>query len=236
MPNRLFVDELVSVGMVAAGDNPEAEVLIYKSHNRLDETQTSRIENSAGSATSTREVTMDLSVIEDQDIRKSVEDHIAGLESQISELTAPTDDEVVKAESDQVQEFIAKQQEELETLRKDLDVERATRRTAEFVAKAEPLVGLLGKADEMGPILADIAEKAPESYEKLEGALVAAAQREDMAKLFSELGAGEGEADADPIARRDAWVEKNKQDGETVTQARSRFWNENPDMVEESRS
>lgn len=236
MPNRLFVDELVSVGMVPSGDNPEATVLIYKSHDPQDEVEGSRMISSAESASSTREVTMDLSVIEDQDIRKSVEDHIAGLESQISELQAPSEEEVVKAESDEVQEFIAKQTEEIASLRKDLDEERATRRTNEFITKAEPLVGLLGKAEDMGPILADIAAKAPESYEKLEGVLTAAAQREGMAKLFSELGTGEGEADADPIARRDAWVEKNRKDGEDINQARSRFWSENPDMVEESRS
>jgi len=32
-PNRLWVDEILSIGLVAAGDNPDAEVLIYKSRN-----------------------------------------------------------------------------------------------------------------------------------------------------------------------------------------------------------
>ena len=30
--NRLFVTELKSIGLVHAGDNPESEVVIYKSH------------------------------------------------------------------------------------------------------------------------------------------------------------------------------------------------------------
>jgi len=31
MPNRLFVDEILSVGLVNAGDNPDAEVVLFKS-------------------------------------------------------------------------------------------------------------------------------------------------------------------------------------------------------------
>ena len=33
MPNRLFVDEILSIGLVNRGDNPESEVLIFKSRN-----------------------------------------------------------------------------------------------------------------------------------------------------------------------------------------------------------
>jgi len=33
MPNRLFVTSLKSIGLVVAGDNPESEVLLYKSRN-----------------------------------------------------------------------------------------------------------------------------------------------------------------------------------------------------------
>ena len=32
-PNRLYVDEILSVGMVKAGDNPESEVMLWKSHD-----------------------------------------------------------------------------------------------------------------------------------------------------------------------------------------------------------
>jgi len=234
LPNRLYVDELVSIGLVPSGDNPDAEVLIYKSHPDGGSTLKPDVKN-AESVPTTNEVNMDLSAIEDQDLRKSVEDKIAELETQISELAAPETDEVVKAESEEVQEAFVKQQEEIAVLRKDLDDERTARRTKEYVEKAVAFQALLGKADEVGPILADIAENAPESYEKLEGALTAAAQRKDMAKLFSEVGAGEAEGETDPVAKRDVWVEKNQKDGESVEAARSRFWNSDPDAVEESR-
>ena len=232
MPNRLFVEKLTSVGMVADGDNPDAEVLIYKA--RTDPGST--MKTSAESAPTTNEVNMDLSAIEDQDLRKSVEDKLADLEKQISELAAPEVEEVIKTETTEVQEAFAKQQEELEDLRKNLDEERTARRTKEYVEKAQPFQALLGKAEEVGPILADIAEHAPESYEQLEKSLTAASQRADLAKLFSEVGTGEGEGESDPIAKRAAWVSKNRQEGETVESANSRFWTENPEAVEESRN
>jgi len=40
MPNRLFVTSLKSIGLVAAGDNPESEVVIFKARN--NETSTER--------------------------------------------------------------------------------------------------------------------------------------------------------------------------------------------------
>lgn len=236
MSNRLFVDELVSVGLVPSGDNPEAEVLIYKAHpeSQVEVVKLSDQKNSAESASTTREVIMDLSAIEDQTLRKAIEGKFAEMQGQIDELT-PSDD-VVKAESDEVQELIAKQQEELQRVSKDLADERAARRTTEFIAKAEPLQGLLGKPEDVGPVLADLSDKAPDSYEKLESWLTAASQREDMAKLFSTMGAGEGEGESDPIAKRESWVKANRQEGETEAQTRARYWTEHPEAVEESRS
>jgi hypothetical protein len=229
--NRLFVDELVSVGMVKAGDNPESEVVIYKSHNSNShgesQLESPPIDKNAESVPQTEKVNMDLSAIEDQDLRKAVEARIADLEAQI-----PETDDVAKDAEPEVQEFIAKLQESQEDLQKQLDDERTARRTAEYVVKAEAFTGLLGKAEEIGPVLADLADKAPDSFAKLETALDAAAQRKDMAKLFSELGSGEGEADADPIAKRDAWVQANKASDETSEQARARFWKEHPDEKE----
>lgn len=237
MANRLYVDKLVSIGLVEAGDNPEAEVLIYKS--RPDEGST--MTKSAESAPTTKKVHMDLSAIEDQDLRKSVEDHIAGFETQISELedkveaAEPAPDPVEKADPE-VQVLIKEQNDKIAELEADVTKERAARRVEEYVAKAKPLTGLLGKADEIGPVLAELSDKAPDAFDKLFSNLEAASQRTDLAKLFSELGTGEGEGESDPIAKRAVWVEKNRQDGETVESANSRFWTENPEAVQESRN
>jgi hypothetical protein len=234
-PNRLFVDEIVSIGLVAAGDNPDATVEIYKSHGKPVS-----IPDRTESPQFTPGAEMDLSGMKDQDLRKSIEDHIAESEQKISDLQTELDKTVepdpVDEASDEVKAVLKEQEDALEQVRKELADERTARRTAEYISKAEPLAGLLGKPDEVGPVLAELADKAPDAYAKLEGALVAASQRDDLAKLFSEIGTGDSEGETDPIAKRDDWVAKNKTSDETDTQARARFWVENPEAKEESRN
>ena len=186
---------------------------------------------------------MDLSAIEDKDLRKSIEAHIAesdtkisDLETQVETLTPDDPETMVKGASEEIQALIAKLETDAAEDRKALAAERKERLATEYVARAELLSGLLGKAEEMGPVLAELADQAPDAYEKIEGALTAATQRKELADLFKEIGTGETEAESDPIAKRDAWVTDNKQDGETAEQTRARFWKENPEAVEESRS
>ncbi len=301
---RLFVDELLSIGLVTAGDNPDAEVLIYKSRD-FDKREVSEEEReklagkgqampdgsfpiastadlknaiqafgraknktavkkhiirrakslgktdllpegwskmapNAESVTTSNGVHMDLSAIEDQDLRKQVEDAFAESDTKISELEGevekltPPPDPVVEA-SDEIKALLKERDDKIAEVEKSLAEERQTRRTAEYTAKAKPLGVLIGTADEAGPLLADIAEKAPESYEKLEPMLVMAANRLNEGGLFKEYGAGEGEGETDPIAKKDAWIEKNKASDETVEHARARYWDEHPEAVKESR-
>ena len=305
MPNRLFVDEILSVGMVKAGDNPDAEVLLFKSRD-VDKRQfsteqrealadkgqalpdgsfpivnkgdlrnaigafgrsanktaarrhiikrakalgatemlpdgwdVSKMTASVENAPTEPGVRMDLSAIEDQELRKSIEDTIAEKDNQISDLT----DQVDKVEadptedaSDEVKAILKEQADKLEKVTEDLAKERQERRTAEYIEKAKPLEVLLGKADDIGPVLAELAEAAPEAFAKLEAPLTAASQRKELAALFAETGAGEGEGESDPISKRDAWVKENKKDTESAQQANARFWKEHPEQKEESRS
>ena len=182
---------------------------------------------------------MDLSAIEDKELAKSIKDAFAEKDTQISDLT----DQVEKVEadptddaSDEVKAILKAQADELKEVRSDLAKEKTERRTAEYIEKAKPLEVLLGKADEIGPVFAALAEAAPDDFAKLEGALTAASQRSELAALFAEVGAGEGEGDADPIDKRDSWVKENQKDSESVQQANARFWKENPEQKEESRS
>ena len=184
---------------------------------------------SAGSATVEEGdgMPIDLSAIEDADLRKSIEDALAEKDSQITALQAeitPEPDPVEKA-SDEVKAILKSQEEELAKVRDDLAKERATRRQAEFAKRAERLA-FIGKADDMAPVLEEIeASVSPETYEKLETALQTANSRVEAAAnqgLFKELGTEEG-SEAAYEDRRDAWVEKNRKDDESVAQARKRF-------------
>jgi len=185
---------------------------------------------------------MELSAITDEELRKSISDTIAEKDTKISDLEAqvekfesenepdPTDDA-----SDEVKAILKERDEQLAELRKDLDEAVTKARVEEYIVKAEPFAGLLGSPKEIGPVLADLAFKAPESFTVLVNALTAASQREEMGKLFSTMGTSEGEGESDPIDQRDVWVEKNMKDGETVNQANARFWNAHPEAVKESR-
>lgn len=182
---------------------------------------------------------IDLSAIEDAELRKSIEDAVSALTDEVETLKAQLEEEPpdpLEKAAPEVKAMIEKEREEREKLQKELADERQERREAEFIAKAKPLGVVVGKAEEAGPLLASIADKAPEEYEKLEPMLKQAATLLNKSGLFKEFGAGEGEGETDPVQRRDAWVEKNRKDGETVAQARSRFWKENPEAVEEARS
>lgn len=245
--NRLFVDALKSVGLVSAGDDPEATVTFWKSADAPemlpDESGGTKVSPSGETASDEQGFDVDLSAIEDADLRKSIEDAVAEKDSQLEELTAkvaeltPDPDPVEKAD-DEVKALIEKERAERVELQKQLDAEVAKRRTVEYIEKAKPLAALLGKAEDVGPVLADLATKAPESYEKLEGWLTAGTQRKELAKLFSEMGGPAGEAEADPIAQRDSFVKKyvTENPDKSEAEARAAFWKAHPEAKEELRS
>lgn len=234
--NRLFVNALKSVGLVGAGDDPEAQVTFWKSKDsemRTTDPDVTKVLTSAESAPGQGDSMpeLDLSAIESEDIRKAVETAIAAKDAEIEDLKAqlePDESPVDKADPE-VQAILKAQQEEVAKLREELADEQKTRRVEKFTAKAAPMETLLGKAEEMGPVLEALEAADPDAYNKLESALVAASQREELAHLFKTLG-HEGESEADPISARDSWVAKNRNEGETEYDARARFWKAHPEM------
>lgn len=176
----------------------------------------------------------DLSAL-DEEIAKSVSEHVAALESRIAELEAAsvepeTDTDILKTAPDEVRELVAKQQEQIADLAKALEAQAAEKRDAEFVAKAADL-GILGDPDEVGPVLGAIADAAPDAWGQLEAMLTAVAQRADLGEVFKEYG--RNDAPADPMTRRDAYVAKQRDLGDKrpVDELRAEFWVENRDAV-----
>lgn len=195
-----------------------------------DSWEVTKMDASAESAQVVTGEPMDLSAIESEDLRKSIEDALAEKDSQISELTAKVDDltpdpDPVEKADDEVRALIEKEREEREALQKQLDAERATRREAEFLAKAKKLEYAVGKPEDIASHLEKLEAAAPESYAELEKVLQTAASRVEAAMnqgLFKELGTSEG-TEAAYEDKRDAWVEKNRKDGESLQEARGRF-------------
>jgi hypothetical protein len=300
MPNRLFIDELTSVGLVDRGDNPGAEVLIYKAAREFspeqregladegmampdgsfpipDKDALKRAVQSIGRTKPGRRAAvmahikrrakalgaadmipqgwvkkdstnvdksvinipkqgpaphrtkgvrmpLDLTAVEDEDLRTAIEKHVADLEAQIEDSTS--DDEVSKAQADKI-----------EALEKRLAEETGKRRQVDFEKRAETFEKMLGKPDEIGPVLDALEAAAPEAYSKLETALIAAAGRVDLSKLFAEFGSG-SDGETDPIAKRDAYVADQKKAGstETVEKLRAEFWTAHPEEKQALRS
>lgn len=73
-------------------------------------------------------------------------------------------------------------------LERILNEERDQRLTREYIAKAAEFTSLPVKAEEFGPVLKAVAEKAPEEYAKIESLLKAANEQLRQASLFAEVG------------------------------------------------
>lgn len=147
------------------------------------------------------------------------------------------EDALAKA-SDEVQALIAdrdaeitKRDEELAKARAELAEVELAKRDAEFVKRVsdDELEVLLGKADEVGPVLRELADAAPDAFDSLYKNMQAAAQRVDLAGTLAEIGEDQGEID--PLAKRDAWVSKMRKDGDSrsVATLRTDFWETHPD-------
>lgn len=229
--NRLFIDKIISVGAVPEGDDPAATITFFKASPHGEEHTTP--DRGTDDEREDR-MDFDLSAL-DEEIAKSVSEHVAALEARITELEAAsvepeTDTDILKTAPDEVRELVAKQQEQIADLAKALEAQAAEKRDAEFVAKAADL-GILGDPDEVGPVLGAIADAAPDAWGQLEAMLTAVAQRSDLGEVFKEYG--RNEPTSDPMARRDAYVVKQRDLGDKrpVDELRAEFWAENRDAV-----
>ncbi len=299
MPNRLFIDEIMSVGLVDNPDNPDAQVAIYKrafsTEQRVRLARQGKAipqRNSEGEIVSggypivtvgdlrnaiqaigraaagergkvmahikrrakalgrsdlipdtwkrnttqgkmaaksrptvpgkeTHMAALDLSAIEDDDLRKTIEDHVAEVEAErddaLAKLEEPEPEDVLK---DAPPELVAKIEaaearaahaEEEVAKERDARVEKETRAAAEEL----PFVG---SVDELQPIAKS------EVWELVQPILERANQRLRESELFKTFGpAGDDEADYE--ARRDAWVAEYQKTHPDITtvQARAEF-------------
>jgi len=229
----LYVEEIVSIGAVDAGDNPEADITFWKRHPRSRDTADTKEQDMAE---------LDLSGLPEETV-DAINKHVAALETERDEALAalPEEDPAEKAvadASDEVKELIAKQRADLAAQSDALDTEIAKRRDTEFIAKtrADKLEVLLGKAEDVGPLLRRLDDADPEAFKAVYQAIATAAQRDDLAKMFTELGSNDGEK-ADYEGQRDAWVAKQRKDGsdDTVIELRKQFVERHPDLVAASR-
>ena len=235
---RLRVDRIVSVGAVAAGDNPEAEILFYKS--KTDEPLEGRTEGSG--------MAFDLSHLTDED-RDPIQKHVDALEAQISELkqaaTVEGEEEgkdllpddlpepVAKALADRDAE-IAKARTEAAEAKAEADKLRDDRDTEKYDARAAELENVLGP--DMGPVLKALGtSNAAADYATLDAALGKLVKWEGMSDLLREHGdsAATGSA-VDQIAAFAKEIQAADKDL-TPAGARAQAWTEHPELKDQYR-
>lgn len=233
----LFIKDLVSIGAVDSGDNPEAEIVFWKRRK-------AKAQPEPGANESSRMIeNIDLTGIPDE----TAEALVAAFEVLKAERDAALEavpqieEPVEKALDDDTAELIAKAKAEADEAKALLAVEVAKRRDTELVMKIreDGLEPLLGASDEIAPNLRALQDAAPEAFAAVYGNLVAAAQRVDLAKAFSELGSNPGEQDTTYEGLRDAYVAKRLADlkqpasPDIIIKLRSEFAATNPNAGKE---
>ena len=235
---RLRVDKIVSVGAVAAGDNPHAEILFYKS--KADEPLEGRTERG--------DMAFDLSHLTDED-RDPIQKHVDALEAQIVDLeqaaTVEGEEEgkdllpddlpepVAKALADRDAE-IAKARTEAADAKAEADKLRDERDTEKYDARAAELENVLGP--DMGPVLKALGtSNAAADYATLDAALGKLVKWEGMSDLLREHGdsAATGSA-VDQIA---AFAKELQKDDRELSYADAKVmaWSDHPELKEQLR-
>ena len=210
---RLHVTSITSIGAVSAGDNPRAEILLFKKRPTQTEpvakvkpSRTANVENEEYSmerpdltSLSEEDQAVIVKAFDEADELVNAVEEINKLEAQVTELT-PTPDPIVE-ESDEVKAEFAKRDGRIEELQKALDAETHQRELTEWVSKARPLETVVGDADEAGAKLKEIASAVHEkTMDWLTDRLskVATVIKADT-RIFKELGEGDAGDAADQI-------------------------------------
>ncbi len=242
MPKRLFVDRIESIGAVEDGDNPHAEILLFKSRKQTT-TESSGDTSDGGQMTD-----LDLSAL-DEDVQKQIEAHIAeAVEAAVAERVANDDDgpdplpddlpEAVTKRLSEQDAAIAKARKETEAAEARIAKMEEDAATARWTERAGELTPLLGKPGDVADVLKQLAADSPEAFDKFNEMLnvpLSVAQATDS-DLFREIGDGGDDASARSQIEAIAKEKRDKNPDLTAAQARAEAWDENPHLVALSRN
>jgi hypothetical protein len=246
MPRRLHVTKLTSIGAVAEGDNPEAEILFFKSK------QAEPLEGRTHGGGPVAETTVDLSSLDDE-VRASVEAATAESVAKIEELTAQVTElkaQVVVDEEeilpDDLPEAVAKRladqedriaKAEASAVAAEAKVEKAEdqRLTEMYTKRAVELRPVLGDPEVMGPVLKDLASSAPDSYPVLDTQLDTLVNMDGLNTLLREHGDNGATGSAvDQILVYAKEIRKDDKDL-TLAAAKAQAWQDHPELKTQAR-
>ena len=226
--NRLHVHKITSIGAVEAGDNPEADILFWKTKETI-EPEPGQI-SKGGSMPETIESLDDalarISELEKQ-IAETVVEEPAALPEDLPAV-------VVKAMGDQA-EKIAKMEAETDRISKENETLRDERATEKYTKMAEGLV-VVGPVEDVAPLLKELGSAAPEATDKFVALLAPMQNAAAFEKLLGEMGdsASDGGSAVDQISAYAVEIRKAQPDLSPV-EARAAAWREHPELKAQSR-
>lgn len=227
--NRLHVKRLRSIGAVEAGDNPEADILLWKSKP----TEPDQGQNTKGEPVSK----IDLSAL-DPEVRSHIEDletKLAGFETEDSPPLPDDLPDVVKARLDAQDAKIEAEEIEKEALREEIAKLREDRAVEVYTKMAQDLSSILGDPTETMPMLKAIGEAAPEPAAELVAKLEAFSSKTAVASLLKEYGSSEPDGSAiDQIEAIAAEIRK-AEPSLSPAEARAEAWRRNPELKTQAR-
>lgn len=228
MTNRLRVKSLLSIGAVEEGDNPEADILFWKSKKTTEPEEGLTKEGDS------------MPDIESLDAAKAriseLEEKLAEFDVEAPAAPLPEDlpDAVAKRLDDQ-DAAIAKAEEEKIELAKKLAAIEDERATEKYTKMAEAYAPLLGDPAETAPILKSLGTSEPEALADLETRLEAGLEKAAFSELLKEYGSSDAEGPAvDQIVSIANEIRKESPDL-SLAEAKAEAWRRNPDLKTRAR-
>jgi len=226
--NRLHVHEITSIGAVEAGDNPEADILFWKTKETIEPVPGQ--ESKGGS------MEKNIESLDDALARISeLETQLAAHVEEPAALPDDLPDAVVKALDEQAV-TIAKMEAETVRVSKENEALRDERATEKYTKMAEDVAALVGPADETAPLFKAIGTAAPDEFEKLYERLAPLTNATAFEKLLGELGdsASDGGTAVEKIAAYADEIRKAKPDL-SPAEAKAEAWREHPELKAQAR-
>lgn len=224
---RLFLKELMSIGIVDSPANEDSQVLLFKRADEVEKTIRevdgrfcvfSRDGKNLGCHDSRDEAMSHLRAIEanKEEAEKMAEDPKVAAEERQEEGDMPKKEEATvdtaKRDDDVAKklEALTKRNEELE---KALAVERDSRLTKEWVEKAKAIKHLPVEADEFGPVLKALAQHDVEATAKVVEVISTLSAQVEKGGLFKEIGKGETPEPVTAMSKLEKIGQKLVEDG-----------------------
>ena len=220
---RLFIDSITSIGAVEEGDNGPAKIMFWK--RKTKEPAPGPVEKKGDS------MPFDIESLGDE-----AKAHVEGLVAQIAELTEtpealPNDlpDLVTKRLDDQ-DAVIEKERVEKDALAKEVADLKDGIATEKYEARAADLENLLGKPEEVAPVLKALAADSPDAFGKLDAMFDSLVVAKVYAPFLKEIGdASETGTAKDQIAAHAAEIRKNSPDT-SIADAKAKAWSDHPEL------